>query len=199
MTDGKHKVYFVNKGIGVKRMDADDRAEELFERYADMVYRTAVSYGGTGQWAEDVVQEVFVRYLKKRPVFESCGHEKAWFIRVAVNCSKSALSGAWVRRIRPLEEWEEQQDASFSNAWESRIYEALLKLPPKYRIVLYLRYYEEYQIKEIAKFLRITPNLVSARLKRAKAKMKVLLSEESEGMNDERKTVSVRVSSHLSE
>lgn len=179
-------------------MDADDRSKELFEQYADMVYRVAVSYGGTGQWAEDVVQEVFVRYLKRRPVFESGAHEKAWFIRVAVNCSKSALSGVWAKRICPLEEYGEQETASFSDVRESGIYEALLKLPAKYRIVLYLRYIEEYQIKEIAELLHITPNLVSARLKRAKAKMKVLLVE-TEGMSDERETISIHVPSHLSE
>lgn len=98
-----------------------------------------------------------------------------------------------------MEEREEPDCGTFPNDRESGIYEAMLKLPPKYRIVLYLRYYEEYQIKEIAELLRITPNLASARLKRAKAKMKALLSGESEGMSDERKTVSVHVSSHLSE
>ncbi len=94
-------------------MDADERAEELFERYADMAYRIAVSYGGTGQWAEDVVQEVFVRYLRKHPCFESDEHEKAWFIRVAVNCSKSMLSSAWMKKNRPLEECEEQEAPPF--------------------------------------------------------------------------------------
>lgn len=199
MMSERYKAALRIKRWGVRHMDADERAEELFERYADMVYRIAASYGGIGQWAEDVVQEVFVRYLRKRPAFESCGHEKAWFIRVAVNCSKSALSSVWVRRTYPLEEREEPDCGMFLNDWESGIYEAMLKLPPKYRIVLYLRYYEEYQIKEIAELLRITPNLASARLKRAKAKMKALLSGESEGMSDERDRLSKHVSSGLSE
>ena len=176
-------------------MDADERAKELFERYADMAYRIAVSYGGTGQWAEDVVQEVFVRYLRKHPCFESDEHEIAWFIRVAVNCSKSMLSSAWVKRNCPLEEWEEPEAPPVLGEQESGLYEILSLLPPKYRIVLYLRYYEEYQIKEIAGLLHITPNLASARLKRAKAMMKKNLLKEKEERTDERESVSIHVSS----
>lgn len=176
-------------------MDAEDRTEELFARYADMIYRIAVSYGGTGQWAEDVVQEVFVRYLRKHPCFESEEHEKAWFIRVSVNCSKSMLSSAWMKRNCSLDECEEPEAPSFGKEEESGLYETLALLPPKYRIVLYLRYYEEYPVKEIAGMLHITPNLVSARLKRAKAMLKKNLVKESrEGKADERGMVSVHVS-----
>ncbi len=59
------------------------------------------------------------------------------------------------------------------------------KLPPKYRTVLYLRYYEEYQVKEIAKILHITPNLVSARLLRAKKIMKQEVLKERKCFEDE--------------
>ena len=44
-------------------------AKELFARYADMIYRIAMSYGNSVPFAEDMDQEVFERYLKKRPVF----------------------------------------------------------------------------------------------------------------------------------
>ncbi len=142
-------------------------AKELFERYADMIYRIAMSYGNSVPFAEDMVQEVFVRYLKKRPGFENSVHEKAWFIRVAVNCCKSTLSSAWSRRVCPLDA-AGQLAVPFERRQESELYEMLSCLPAKYRIVLYLRYYEEYQVKEIAKILGITPNLVSARLRRAK-------------------------------
>lgn len=190
---------FADKGMGVMHMDADERAEELFERYADMVYRIAVSYGGSGHWAEDVVQDVFVRFLRRQPVFESGEHEKAWFIRVAVNCSKSILSGAWMKRKRPLEECGEQEEPLLSEERGDEVFEALSKLPSKYRIVLYLRYYEEYQVKEIAELLHITQNLVSVRLKRAKAMMKTSLSGEREEMSDGRDRLSKCVSSDLSE
>lgn len=142
-------------------------AKELFARYADMIYRISMSYRNSVPFAEDIVQEVFVRYLKKRPSFENSVHEKAWFIRVSVNCCKSTLSSAWFRRVCPLDE-AGQLAVPFERRQECELYEMLSCLPAKYRIVPYLRYYEEYQVKEIAKILGITPNLVSARLLRAK-------------------------------
>lgn len=152
-------------------MDSDSFAKELFERYSDMVYRIAVSYGKDIYIAEEVVQEVFLRYLRKKPHFESSEHEKAWFIRVAVNCCKSMLNTAWAKHMTPLEDVGQAVDF-FRQKEESELFEMLLELPTKYRIVLYLRYYEEYQVKEIAKLLGLTPNLVSARLLRAKKLMK---------------------------
>lgn len=165
-------------------MDTDSAVKELFERYSDMVYRISISYGKNDYIAEEVVQEVFLRYLKKRPHFENDEHEKAWFIRVALNCCKSMLSTAWIKRMRPLEEAGEAVDF-FQQKEENDLFEMLSELPAKYRIVLYLRYYEEYQVKEIAKLLGITPNLVSARLVRAKKLMKQELLKDMEGLRNE--------------
>ncbi len=71
----------------------------------------------------------------------------------------------------------------------NNICEIMAKLPPKYRTVLYLRYYEEYQVKEIAKILRITPNLVSARLSRARKIMKQEIIEERKGFRNETRII----------
>lgn len=162
--------------------------KELFERYSDMIYRIAMSYGNSVPFAEDAVQEVFLRYLKKTPRFENREHEKAWFIRVTVNYCKSAVSSAWLKRSCSLENVE-QVAAAFQQRETSELYETLSCLSPKYRIVLYLRYYEEYQVKEIAELLGITPNLVSARLLRAKKLMKQELLKEREGFQDGTRTV----------
>ena len=69
-------------------MYTEHNIEELFEKYSDMVYRIAISYGNQVQFAEDVVQEVFLRFLNKMPQFENSQHEKAWFIRVTINFNK---------------------------------------------------------------------------------------------------------------
>lgn len=151
-------------------MDTSYSAEELFRQYADTIYRVAISYTNNSPSAQDIVQEVFLRYLKAQPPFESAEHAKAWLIRVAVNCCKSMHSSAWFRKTCPLEDnTGESGEWSASLAGEEReLYKTLLELPPKYRVILYLRYYEEYQIKEIAEMLHLSPNLVSVRLKRAK-------------------------------
>lgn len=171
-------------------MSPEQDVKELFERYSDMVYRIAISYGNSVHSAEDIVQEVFLRYLKKQPRFENDEHEKAWFIRVSINCCKSMLSSAWSRRIRPLED-ADQLVIPFQQSEDHELFEVLSSLPPKYRIVLYLRYYEEYQVQEIAELLGITPNLASARLLRAKKlmKKKLLNSNERMGFQDETGTI----------
>lgn len=161
-------------------MDTNEHIGELFEQYSDMVYRIAISYGNDVQIAEDVVQEVFLRVLKNKPSFQGSEHEKAWFVRVTVNCCKSMLSSAWLKRIRPLEDAPEEISGMFCGGEEQELYETLSKLPAKYRIVLYLRYYEEYQVKEIAGILHILPNTVSARLARAKKMMKQEILKEME-------------------
>lgn len=165
-------------------MDTGRNVEELFGRYSDMVYRIAISYGNNVQMAEDVVQEVFLRFLKKRPDFKSSEHEKAWFIRVTVNCCKSLLSSAWIKRVQPLEDTM-QAEILFKDSGSSSLYELVSGLPAKYSTVLYLRYYEEYKVKEIAKILHITPNLVSARITRAKKMIKQELLKERKCFKDE--------------
>lgn len=164
-------------------MNPEQDTRELFERYADMVYRIAVSSGLSVHLAQDIVQEVFLRYLKKQPRFENSAHEKAWFIRVALNRCKSMASSAWYRRTCPLEEARPLESAAQDAPLQPEdhaLYEALSGLAPKYRTVLYLRYYEEYQVQEIATLLGITPNLVSARLSRARKLLRKQLSTENE-------------------
>ena len=169
-------------------MSTNYDVKELFDRYSDMIYRIAMSYGNSVPFAEDAVQEVFLRYLRKRPQFENREHEKAWFIRVTVNYCKSTVSSAWLKRVCSLEN-AEQIAVPFQQREESELYETLSCLAPKYRIVLYLRYYEEYQVQEIAEILGITPNLVSARLVRAKKLMKQKLLKEREEFQDGTRTV----------
>ena len=120
-----------------KIMYTEHNIEELFEKYSDMVYRIAISYGNQVQFAEDVVQEVFLRFLNKMPQFENSQHEKAWFIRVTINFCKSMVSSAWMKRTQPL---KETGQAVFMPQHEdyNNICEIMAKLPPKYRTVLYL-------------------------------------------------------------
>jgi len=155
-------------------------AEELFEKYSDVVYRVAAMSCGDRCEAEDIVQEVFVRYLKRRPEFESDEHAKAWFIRVAVNCTKSWQTSSWKRRVVSVEEYfdsENEPSVAFNNE-ESELFEAIRSLPQKYSVVIYLRYYEEYAVNDIAKILSTTAGNISSRLSRAKKLLKEELSKE---------------------
>mgnify|MGYP003290843499 FL=1 len=156
-------------------------AEEFFELYSDTVYRVALMTCGDRCEAEDIVQEVFIRYLKNNPEFESDEHAKAWFIRVAINCTKSQLTSFWKRKVVPVDEFynsdEDPEQITFDNE-ESELLEVIHGLPQKYSIVLYLRYYEEYAVNDIAKILHTTAGNISSRLSRAKKLLKEQLSKE---------------------
>lgn len=163
-------------------MYEDSRIVEMFERYSDMIYRVANSYCNNVSMAEDIVQDVFLRFMKSRQQFENQEHEKAWFIRVAINCCKSQLTSSWMKRMRPL---EEAKTITFEREEESELYDIILEMPVKYRIVLYLYYYEEYSVNDIAKLLHALPNTVSARLSRARKMLKGIISIELEGCINE--------------
>ena len=62
------------------------------DKYSTMVYKLAFARTRNKENAEDIFQEVFLRYVRKQPKFESEAHEKAWFIRVTINCSKTLFS-----------------------------------------------------------------------------------------------------------
>ncbi|PKM63035.1 MAG: hypothetical protein CVU97_02440 [Firmicutes bacterium HGW-Firmicutes-21] len=157
---------------------------ELFTKmlttYSDMVYRIALHYLKNKANAEDIVQETFLKILEKQPCFENDNHQRAWFIRVAVNASKDRLRSFWYRKTVPL---EELGDKSIEN--NSSVLEELFLLKPNDRIVLYLYYYEQYNLKEISGLLNTSINTISARLQRARRKLKLIL-EEGDINNEER-------------
>lgn len=72
-----------------RSLRTNDCTEKVIKQYSDMVYRLAFARTGTKHDADDVFQEVFFRYVKKRPVFRDEEHRKAWLIRVTINCSNS--------------------------------------------------------------------------------------------------------------
>lgn len=155
---------------------ADDL--DMINKYSDMVYRMAYSLVKNKYDAEDIHQEVFVRYIKKRPEFASEDHEKAWFLRVTVNLCKNLWKTAWRQKVvsmgEDLEENIESIEATEASQ-ENEIIEVVKKLPHKYRVVIHLFYYEELSVEEIAGVLQMKPATVRTHLTRARAKLKVML------------------------
>lgn len=142
----------------------------LFHRYRDDVYRLAVNYTRSDQEAEDVCQSVFLKLLEQKNI--TPGKEKAWLMQVTANECRDLLRSSWWRRTVPLE----QAFQIPKNQTDETIY-LLQTLPPKYRVVLYLHYYEQYTTPEIAQLLKIPTGTVSTRLKRARDRLKTMLKE----------------------
>ena len=147
--------------------------EQIIKIYSDMVYRLAFARTGAKDDADEVYQEVFLRLLKRQPVFESQEHCKAWLLRVTINCSNTLLSSLWKKRTVALEE-----DLPFQEKESLKLYEELSKLPQKYRDVIHLFYYEELSVADIAKILHRKESTVRTQLTRARTMLKEILEEE---------------------
>jgi RNA polymerase sigma-70 factor (ECF subfamily) len=152
---------------------AADNADALFEAYADMVYRLAFLRTKSAADADDVLQEVFLRALRAKPDWNDREHQKAWFLRVTVNCSKSLLTSAWRRHTVA-------EDESLLSEMQTttEVYAYVLALPVKYRTVVHLYYYEGYKVAEIAKMLGASENTVKSRLFRARDMLREQLKGE---------------------
>ncbi len=149
-------------------------AEQVIRKHSDLVYRLAYSYTQNRSDADDVFQETFLRYVRKKPKFTSEEHEKAWFIRVAVNCAKKQMTCAWKRHNVTLEDY--QQGAVQPE--EIGLRRALAALPARYRSVIYLYYYEGYRTEEIVRILSRKPSTIRSQLSRARDQLEQLLKEE---------------------
>ena len=150
-----------------------DSPEAVIRRYSDMVYRLAFARTGNRSDAEDLYQEVFLRYLTRAPAFTSEDHRKAWLLRVAVNCANRFHAAPWRKRTEPLSEALSVPAPEGEDLWEE-----LRRLPERDRTVLHLYYYEDMTTEEIAKLLDRNPATVRSQLLRARAKLKKLLVEE---------------------
>lgn len=154
-------------------MTHHDEITEIVNRNSNMVYRLAFAQMKNENDADDVYQEVFYRYIRKKPLFENFEHEKAWFIRVTLNCSKTSLKSFWKTKVCELDESFEAVEIE-----EDSLITALSKLPKKYSAVLHLFYYEDMSIKDIANSLNLSEGNVGMLLSRARKKLKEILEKE---------------------
>lgn len=147
---------------------------EIYERHADNVYRLCYSYLKNTEDAKDALQNTFVRLMKTEKEFESVEHEKGWLIVTAGNVCKDMLKSFWKKKVTI-------DDESFSNISvhdENReLLLAVLSLPVKYRISLYLHYYEGYTSAEIAKLMKKSDGTVRGYLVKGRDLLKERLGE----------------------
>ena len=155
------------------RLRLEESPEQVIRFYSDMVYRLAFARTGTRHDADDVYEDVFLRYLKKKPKFQSEEHRRAWFVRVTINCSNTFLTSVWQRRTQELPE-----DLPFRQQEDYRLYSYLQQLSAKYRSVIHLFYYEEMSVEEISKILHRKPSTVRTQLTRAREQLRQILKEE---------------------
>lgn len=152
-------------------MDREEVAR-LFRAYANDVFRLAYSYLGSRADAEDVCQTVFLKLAEGRARLEP-GKEKAWLLTCTANACKSLLRSFWRRHVEPLDE-----SIPAAAPQDRELWQAVLALPPGYRAVVHLYYFEGYDQAEIAALLRLSPAAVRTRLYRARGYLKKELNDD---------------------
>lgn len=157
-------------------MKSDEDLSRVMESYADMVRRICFVHLKNKQDTEDIFQNVYLKYLLYEKGFASCEHEKAWFARVTINACKDQMRYFSRRKWVPLDAAEGEGESKESAS--SEVLETVLKLPEKYRNVIYLYYYEEYSAVEIAKILGRKENTIYTWLMRAKELLRKKLGGE---------------------
>ena len=163
----------MGKSVRPEDCAAEPSMEELVLEQENRLYRVALAILGNRADAEDMVQETFVKYVEKRPAFASPEHRTAWLVRVTVNHCKSRRRSAWWRRTVPL-----LDSCPADTPEEGRVMEAIMALPPKYRTVIHLFYYEGYSTAEIASLTGDKASTVRSLLTRARQKLRGLVEEE---------------------
>lgn len=138
--------------------------ERIIDTYGNMLFRICLVLLSNEKDAEDVVQDTFITYLTKSPIFNDAEHEKAWLITIATNRCKN------MRRYNIIRRHMDITDLQLCSKSEGNygLLDQLMRLPTKQKIVLLLHYVEGYKVDEIAKILTITPSAVKKRLQRGR-------------------------------
>lgn len=163
-----------SREISAEKPATFSRAEKALDQYGNAILRLAYSYLHNMSDAEDILQDTLLKYMQSAPVFENAQHEKAWLLCVASNLCKNKLSYNKIRETDELLETltaEEREDLSF-------VWNAVKKLPEKYREAIHLYYEEGYSTREISLILNRRESTVRSDLKRGRERLKEILKEE---------------------
>lgn len=148
--------------------------QDAVEHYLDMVYRIALNWFRNPSDAEDASQNAMLRLWQTDTEFQGEDHLRHWLVRVTLNECKRISSHPWRSRTVPLENC---QEPAFTDPARAELFQEVMSLPAKYRVPLYLYYYEGYSVDEVGGLLKLKASTVQTHLARARAKLKTQLEE----------------------
>ncbi len=152
----------------------EERFLELFNLYKNDIYRFIYSYTKNLYDADDILQSVFIKLYKHQNLFNKLNDEiKKWLIKVSINECKNLFLSFWRKNVS----FDYNDNISYSNQ-NDNIMPFILKLPTKYRTIIFLYYYEGYKIDEIAHILNLSSTNIQTILYRAREKLKEMLKED---------------------
>lgn len=154
-----------------------DYISDLLDKYSDMVLRIAYTYLKNRADAEDIVQDVFLRIIDKKPSFNDESHEKSWLIRATINMCKNKVNMFWNKNKCSIDDVQEFAVSDKYNT-DTSVFQAVMALGEKYRVVVYMYYYEGYSTPEIVDVIGKNETTIRSLLHRARNKLKDMLKED---------------------
>ena len=149
---------------------------ELYDRQITRVYKLALVLLGSVADAEDVAQTVFLKVWEKNPKFKDADHETAWLLTTTRNQCRDLQKSAYRKKRASLEDAPEKSIPLKSDI-DNELWQALQSLPEKYRIVLYLHYYEGYPLKDLSILLGRGISTLQTQLATGRKQLKECLKE----------------------
>ncbi|WP_066250661.1 sigma-70 family RNA polymerase sigma factor [Neobacillus drentensis] len=169
-------------------IDTEDKEviiDEMMNRYGQEVLRLVFSYVNNRAIAEDLTQDIFVKCYKGLHTYSGKSKLRTWLWRIAINHCKDFLKSWYTKNVvitedEPLNNTTKKdmvEQTVIQRQEDDQLISAIMMLPIKYREVIYLYYYEELPIKEIAVLTEVGDSTVKTRLRRAKELLKERLEE----------------------
>ncbi len=144
----------------------NDYINYIYNQYSNNILRISYTYLKNSTLCEDVLQDVMLKIINKNIKFTDSKKEKAWIIKVTTNLCKDILKSSWYKKNVEL-----QEDLSYLPKEQEEILSEVLKLPEKYRITIYLYYYEDYSLKQISRLMKRNESTIGTWLSRGKKKL----------------------------
>ena len=159
----------------MSKRDLENEFEAKYNEYGNMLYKIAFLYLGNASDTEDVLQDVFTKYLCGKYKFKNAEHEKAWFIRVTQNkcldyLKKSGRNNECIDDVSVTATYKDED-------LEQDVIAKVIALPEKYKLAIILFYYNDYTVEEISKTLKISKSAVKKRLQRGRDILKLELED----------------------
>lgn len=147
----------------------EDKLERLMQLYTKEMLRVSYYYTHNIHTAQDIVQEVFIRFYHKQ-VTLSDEEMKPYLLRMVINQSKDYLKSWHYRKTKLVEKMFPQSvsnpDRLLRKEEVDEISEAIFALPLKQRETITYYYFEGYTTKEISSLLKVPESTIKSRLKK---------------------------------
>ena len=151
---------------------SEEEFDKKYYAYKDTIYSIAYTYVHNQSDADDITQDVFIKYLKSDTTFNDDNHEKYWLIRVTINTAKNFVSSTWKKRVVLDDDYVDRTSDNDTRSESNQYFDVITSLPSKYKDVITLYYYEDWSVEEIADILKVSCSCVRKRLERGREKIK---------------------------